>query len=383
MTTRRSFLRIMGSGAVILAAPVTVSACSGEPSKATMPWKTAGQNYQDFRMRALSYAILAPNPHNRQPWLVDLSVEDEATLYCDQTRLLPNTDPFNRQIVVGLGCFLELLRIAAYHDNYEVLIDPFPEGEPGDYIDERPIARVRFAQMEHQKVEPLWRAVLRRRTNRTTFDTERPVEKGMLNVLQSQAMGSARIGTTNKMSEVSKWRQFTYDAWVVESKTKRTHMESVNLMRIGSREIDANPDGISIGGLAPEVMKSIGLLTREKMANPDAWASRQGIEIYGDAVKTAMAFVWCVTPGNSRVDQLEAGYSWVRINLMANLLELSLHPLSQSLQEFEEMRFHYNKIHRKLCTQPGEQVQMFGRLGYAKDVKPSPRWPLDARILSV
>ena len=32
------------------------------PSAALAPWQEAGSGYQDPRMRALSYAILAPNP---------------------------------------------------------------------------------------------------------------------------------------------------------------------------------------------------------------------------------------------------------------------------------------------------------------------------------
>ena len=60
-------------------------------------------NALEPRMQALSYAILAPNPHNRQPWLVDLQVDGQVTLYVDQTRLLPHTDPFSRQIVAGLA----------------------------------------------------------------------------------------------------------------------------------------------------------------------------------------------------------------------------------------------------------------------------------------
>ena len=68
----------------------------------------AGSQYTDPIRRALSFAILAPNPHNRQPWVVDLKSDTEAVLTCDLQRLLPATDPISRQIVIGLGCFLEL-----------------------------------------------------------------------------------------------------------------------------------------------------------------------------------------------------------------------------------------------------------------------------------
>eukprot|EP01031_Cornospumella_fuschlensis_P021307 gene21307-26110_t len=104
---RRQFLAVLGGG-VVLAAVVASTAflLTRRPDRALAPWTVAGMPDQEPRRRALSYAILAPNPHNRQPWLVDLGVKDQVTLYVDTTRLLPETDPHNRQITIGLGCFI-------------------------------------------------------------------------------------------------------------------------------------------------------------------------------------------------------------------------------------------------------------------------------------
>ena len=77
-------------------------------------------------MRALSWAILAPNPYKRQRWMVDLSQPDTAVLYVDPDRLLPHTNPFNSQIIIGLGCFLEVLRTVALQDGLNVDCDLFP-----------------------------------------------------------------------------------------------------------------------------------------------------------------------------------------------------------------------------------------------------------------
>lgn len=101
---RRQTLRLLGGGLVIAATPAC-SLIDPEPTAALSPWRSAGQGYEDLRLRALSWAILAPNPHNRQPWQIRLDGADGFTLFCDRTRLLPETDPFCRQIVIGLGCF--------------------------------------------------------------------------------------------------------------------------------------------------------------------------------------------------------------------------------------------------------------------------------------
>lgn len=85
--TRRKTLALIGGG-VIAAATATGYAVTRTPDKATLPWSLAG-TYTDPRKQALSYALLAPNPHNRQPWIVDLSVDHEITFLQTSTNCCP------------------------------------------------------------------------------------------------------------------------------------------------------------------------------------------------------------------------------------------------------------------------------------------------------
>lgn len=135
--------------------------------------------FTDPRLQALSYAILAPNPHNRQPWLVELRGEHELVLYCDLDRTLPETDPEGRQIVIGLGCFLELLRLAASEQGQIAEIDTFPEGSAPDRLTATPIARVIFRRDQGVRPDPLMKQVLKRRSIRSAkaghiFGSPRP-----------------------------------------------------------------------------------------------------------------------------------------------------------------------------------------------------------------
>ena len=100
------------------------------PAAAIEPWKGPGQQ-ADVRRWILGYAILAPHSHNLQSWLVDLGTPDEILLRCDLGRLLPETDPFSRQIMMSHGTFLELLDIAARERGLRAEITLFPEGAFG------------------------------------------------------------------------------------------------------------------------------------------------------------------------------------------------------------------------------------------------------------
>ena len=142
---RRKFLMLAGGGVVLAAGSTFGAVATRWPHKALQPWKAAGGSiYDEPRLRALSYAILAPNPHNRQPWLVDLSLPNRVVLTVDRHRLLPHTDPYSRQITIGLGCFLEVLRMAAAQDGIRLEMALFPQGESAAELDERPVAVIDF-----------------------------------------------------------------------------------------------------------------------------------------------------------------------------------------------------------------------------------------------
>jgi hypothetical protein len=101
-SARRGFVRIVGSSAVIAAAAPLLPASSAMPDAATEPWRLADRG-EDVRRRPLSWAILAPNPHSLQPWMVELPADGSIVLFTDPTRTLPMTDPPSRQVPAPPG----------------------------------------------------------------------------------------------------------------------------------------------------------------------------------------------------------------------------------------------------------------------------------------
>lgn len=378
---RRDFLALLGGGVVLAAGGTLGVVATRTPDKALAPWQNAGTSqYAEPRMRALSYAILAPNPHNRQPWLVDLSNGNQIILTIDTDKLLPHTDPFSRQITIGLGCFLEVLNMAAAEDGYRADIAVFPQGSDDTALDQRPVAVIDMVKDENIQPDPLFAHIFERRSLKEPFDTSKEVSSELLSLVADEALYT-NTATTNDESKVAKLRKLTRDAFTIELDTPRTYKESVDLFRIGKKEIEANPDGIDFSGPMFETMGFLGMMTREGALDTKSIEFEEGKKAIYAQTDTGMAYLWVVTKTNTREDQIKAGRDWVRINLATTRENIGVQPMSQALQEYEEMTAIYDQIHADLAPDGGT-VQMFGRLGYAERVAPSPRWPIEAKILS-
>lgn len=377
---RRNFLRIAGTGAVIVAATGTAFVTTRAPEKALQPWRQTTSLYNDPMRMALSHAILAPNPHNRQPWQVELISDTEAVLSCDLERLLPDTDPYSRQIVIGLGCFLELFELAAREAGYRASISLFPQGEPGEVLNQKPVAHLKLDKDAGIKKDPLFQQVLQRRTNRNPYDTTRRITSVDMKAITAVVGSDVTAGEVSRGDRLQKLRELTRNALRDEILDPVAFGESIDLMRIGRREIEASPDGISIGGAFLEALALAGLLSREQMADPKSQSFQIGLDMADEQALTSMGFLWINTPGNQRRQQIAAGRAYLRMAFKVSALGLSMQPMSQALQEYQAMQSHYRQAHQMLTSSPDERIQMLARVGYAEAVGPAPRWALNTRI---
>lgn len=379
--TRRSILKTGAAAIVVIGTGAAGWSLTRAPKLAREPWSKAGASFDDARLDALAYAILAPNPHNMQPWRVRLDGADALSVYCDQSRLLPQTDPPNRQITIGFGCFLELLRQAAANKGVRAEITPFPEGEPQPVLDSRPVASVRFIEDTSASPDPLFAAAAARRTNRAPFKAQAVDPAVLEKILAASVTGVVAAGIVEG-DRIAELRKLATDAWRIEWTLDRTRRESIDVTRIGKAEIDQSPWGLSLSGPVIEAVAAIGAFTRENMDIPGKTAYEQSIAFYNKAAETAAAFVWTSTATNTRADQLAAGAAWIRMQQAATLEGVSFHPLSQALQEFPEMAPAYDRAHELMAHQPGATVQMLARIGYAHAPPPAPREALISKIIA-
>ncbi|SOE12639.1 hypothetical protein SAMN05877838_0889 [Hoeflea halophila] len=383
MTSRRKFMMILGGGVIVAAAGVGTWARTRDPARARQPWEAArGMEYEadsDPRIFALSHAILAPNPHNRQPWIAELSTPGEVMLYFDTKRRLPETDPFDRQLTIGLGCFVELLAMAAAETGHRADVTLFPEGARQPLLDQRPVAHIRLLADETVQPDPLFAQIFHRHTNRQAYDIARPVDAATLDDV-ARAVRSVRVDRATEVEQVAALRSLAREAMEIELRTYRAMKESVDLMRIGKAEIEANPDGISLGGPLNEGLDLLGIMDRQAMLDTNSMVFGEVLKAQKVQFDTAMGFLWLTTPSNTRADQIAAGRDYVRMHLAVTQAGLALQPFSQALQEYEEMAGMYAEMRKGLGIGKSETLQMLVRLGYGPRVKASPRWPLHTRI---
>lgn len=386
---RRNFIRVIGGGVIASAAALPLAGCSlaGDyPSEAVQAWRNAGRAETDVRRWILSYAILAPHSHNLQSWRVDLSRPDEITLYCDLARVLPQTDPLFRQIMMSHGTFLELLALAAQRKGLRADIELFPQGEFGPTtLDERPVARVRLQPDAHVTPDPLFEHILQRHTNREAYESRAPEPAALRAIADSAAGWGFRAGFTGagEPQALQRQRAIASQALRIELITPRTILESYRVLRIGPREIAQHRDGLAINTPLVRALAATGLFDRSRAPGPDDMATTSQLDDFNAKIAGTPAFFRLVTEGNDRKTQVNAGRAYVRAQLAATAHGLAMQPLSQALQEYPEQAEPYAAIHALLdAPQPRFTVQMWARLGYAPAVGPAPRRGLDALIIA-
>jgi hypothetical protein len=380
MNPRRSFIRLAGGGAVMAAASASLQGCASStyPAVAVQAWQPADKTLE-IRRWMLAHALLAPNPHNRQPWIADLKREGEITLICDGERLLPETDPFGRQILVGCGAFIELAVLAAAERGYSVAVDVFPEGEPA--LTQLPngavVAKMTVKQDSLIKPDALFAFVLKRHTNKSEYDMQRQVSDSNWKQLTASSLAGVaaglRTGFVTDAATMQKMRAITKTSYEIELTTANTHLESMRLLRIGPNEIATHRDGISVNGLMPRILVAAGMFDR--MAVPKKGDSNhQRMMDRWLPYETGSGYLWLASTGNSRKQQVAAGRAYVRTHLTATSVGINMHPLSQALQEFKEVQSSYADMHRLLGFDPASTtLQMLARVGYA--IKPSEASP--------
>jgi hypothetical protein len=226
--------------------------------------------------------------------------------------------------------------------------------------------------------DPLFAQIRRRHTNKLAYDNTRSVAPERWAELGATARSFGLLaGDITDASRVGAVRGLTRAAHEIESTTPRTWLESARLLRIGASEIAEHRDGISVPGTMPTLLSKAGLFDRFEVPAPGSSGYRQVMDRW-TAFETGSGYFWIASRGNTRSHQLTAGRAWVRVHLQATAVGIDMHPLSQALQEFDEVATPRRDLHALLGFDGGATtLQMLARVGYgAAAATASPRRPL-------
>ncbi|MEZ5996523.1 MAG: nitroreductase family protein [Hyphomonadaceae bacterium] len=368
MASRRHVL------ALLTATPFAACTPSNMPDPAA-GWRDPGAGEADPRRFALAHAILAPNPHNTQPWQVAFERDDAMTLWCDLERRLPFTDPLDRQITLGCGAFLELFRLAALSLGFAAEITPFPEGEPAPTLDARPLAHVKLTAREQQPLRnPLFEQITARRTNRNIYDAEAiPSDAALARVASATGAFVGAALWTVQPARVAALRDLVWRAFDREMRTQGAQAETYRWLRFGAAERARYRDGLFIDVPVPGLLRAVGMLDEADLTDPESSANRQAAADWRRKAESAPAFMWLTTPSDTPAARLQTGMAYARLNLAATDAGLAMHPWSQALQEYEAMADLYAEAKAMLTTDDAETIQMLVRVGRAAPVEPAAR----------
>lgn len=120
---RRDFLKLSGEGILLLGGMSMMNACSGLGRNDLPQFNSDKESIKDFEkddMEILYLASLAPSGHNAQPWVVRILEPKHWVIGSNKKRWLPAVDPENREMLLGIGAFLENMVLAAGTFGYSV-----------------------------------------------------------------------------------------------------------------------------------------------------------------------------------------------------------------------------------------------------------------------
>jgi len=329
------------------------------------PWNVSESDYPfsaetwEKLSFCLNYAVLAPSSHNSQPWRFKLGL-DELRLYADRTRALPIVDPHDRELIISCGAALFHLRLAIRYFGHNDQVFLFPEGTDPDLL---AVTEVGIPRALESDERAMFHAIPRRHTNRHPFES-RPVPDHLLASLRTAADKEGAVFTL--ISDEKLKRRAVELVWHAD----RAQMADRSFRRELAAWIhsgrSATRDGIP--GYAQGLKELLDFATPAYAAAVRTFDLGKGIAAHNrKLVEGSPALGVLTTETDTPSDWLLVGQALARVLLLACASGVSASFLNQPI-EVEELRPQFREA-LGLSGFP----QLFLRMGYGPEVKPTPR----------
>jgi nitroreductase len=369
-----SALAVVGRTVLALAL-IALAGCGARRGGGIESWRL-DRRYADPRLTLVSRGVLAQSAHNMQPWRVVLDRGDPSVfrLYAEPRRLLPETDPVARQITLSMGTFLAVVEDAAAELDYEIEIELFPEG---DYeledIGNLPVAEISLRGDAPQRSVPHMDA-LSTATVKSHFEGVILARAERSRILAHSDLPGLRAFFVQDPADMAEISPLFVEAFHREMENEPTLMESYRVTRVNRRQREESSFGLAYTAMFPAwILPFVDLYSTLFPMAPDQYAVA-GIESFTKTLQAVRSYLFLVSAGNSRKDQVLTGMALQRMWLESHSMGLAVLPVSQALQEYPAMSDLYGRIH-SLYADRGETIQMILALG-----RPRGRYAFSPRL---
>jgi nitroreductase len=323
-----------------------------------------GTLFEKFKF-FINYAILAPSGHNTQPWLFKIN-DDNIEVIADRTRALPVIDPDDKELIISCGAAIENMSIAMKYFGFKPEIFLMPDSGDNDLL-----ARVKitigYTPTEEEK--KFFKAITKRRTNRRPF-AEQMIDEILLNDFENLAMKEHTNFVIIKDEDTKK------EILKLIEKGDRIQCENKSFCRELAQWIHPNrtnsKDGIP--GYAYGMNDLLSYAQPFFIGNLE-WGSIQAGRDR-NLVKGSPLLTVLECNEDNQTDWLYTGMSLTEILLKACSEGIAASYLNQPI-EVNELNLEI----RKLLGLKGIPQLIF-RMGYGKEVKPTPRRKVEEVILN-
>ncbi len=391
---RRSFLKGAGvATVVVLGGGVWRAYDQGVFSvgqgPAYEPWKNWRSNSDEGPLALVRAAILAASPHNTQPWLFKVT-NSSIALYIDTKRNVGALDPYLREEHIGMGCALENMTLAAAANGYAAVVTLLP-GKLGPISAEpRPelLVRLDLTSGKHEETE-LYDAIPRRHTNRSAYDSQKPIPPPFVETLSGLAgeEPDVRIFLFTADADRKKIVEISSAANAELYSDPDVERGSNRWIRINWSQVQRFRDGLSIDafGLPPIATGVAKMMPLWMLKSIGSRSAKNG---YSDLMLSApLIGVIAVHDRYDREHCLRAGRIWQRAHLLATARGLAGRPCNESVEMID---------HEKAMGKPALRASLLGEvlgdatwqptfvfyMGYPKwTAHASPRRPIESVVL--
>jgi hypothetical protein len=340
------------------------------------PWSHWREDASPLGMVAA--AILAANPHNSQSWLFTVTPRS-VDVFADLTRRTGALDPFGREQMIGLGCAVENLVLAAEARGYRATVTLMPQPSDPTHA-----ASIMLAPAG-VRTSASYDAIGLRHSNRGPY-TGQAVSMESLAALSAQTDGLLGVSVRwfTSASEMAAMSSLLIDAAAAVVGDEQQSHDGFEWFRNDRAEIDAHRDGLTLDGqgLAPLMLSVAKLAPASSREAGDAFWLDQTRTVH---TRTAAAYgVITVADTTAPEQRLTGGRLLQRIHLNATSRGIALQHMNQVTERIDrELELGapatFGPRLQALLALSGDSVLSTFRVGYpAREALLSPRRPVSA-----